>query len=108
MNCGERIVQMVWDDLTPKELLTIAAFENAITVDMAIGGSTNAIIHLVALAGRAGIKLDLDKFDEISQVTPMIANIKPSGEYLMEDFYYSGGLRALLKELGEMLNLDAM
>src|SRR5882724_7416808 len=107
-NCGRRIVDMVWEDLKPRDILTEASFENAITVDMAIGGSTNAIIHLVAMAGRARIKLDLDKFDEISQVTPMIANIKPSGEYLMEDFYYSGGLRALLKELGEMLNLDTM
>jgi len=107
-NCGRRIVEMVWEDLKPRDILTEASFENAITVDMAIGGSTNAIIHLVAMAGRAGINLDLQKFDEISQITPMIANIKPSGEYLMEDFYYSGGLRALLKELGERLNLDAM
>src|SRR5882724_9690227 len=94
-SCGRRIVEMVWEDLKPRDILKEASFENAITVDMAIGGSTNAIIHLVAMAGRAGIKLNLEKFDEISQHTPMIANIKPSGEYLMEDFYYSGGLRAL-------------
>src|SRR6266404_4702107 len=89
--CGRRIVAMVWDDLKPTDILTRSSFENAITADMAIGGSTNAIIHLVALAGRAGIKLDLKKFDEISQRTPMIANLRPSGEYLMEDFYYAGG-----------------
>src|SRR5262249_34265909 len=79
---------------------------NAIAADMALGGSTNAIIHLVAMAGRAGIELDLRRFDEISQRTPMIANIRPSGEYLMEDFYYAGGLRALLKEMGGLLSLD--
>jgi dihydroxy-acid dehydratase len=104
--CGRRIVEMVWEDLKPRDVLIEAAFDNAITVDMAIGGSTNAIIHLIAMAGRAGIKLDLKKFDQISQRTPMIANIRPSGEYLMEDFYYAGGLRALLKEIGDLLDLD--
>ena len=106
--CGRRIVEMVWGDLKPSDILTRASFENAITADMAIGGSTNAIIHLVALAGRVGIKLDLKTFDDISQCTPMIANLRPSGEYLMEDFYYAGGLRALLKEISELLNLDAL
>ena len=105
-HCGRRIVKMVWEDLKPRDILTEASFENAIIADMAIGGSTNAIIHLVALAGRAGIQLDLKKFDEISQRTPMIANLRPSGEYLMEDFYYAGGLRALLKQLGSLLQLD--
>jgi dihydroxy-acid dehydratase len=104
--CGRRVVEMVWEDLKPRDILTEESFENAIVADMAIGGSTNAIIHLVALAGRAGIQLELKKFDEISQRTPMIANLRPSGEYLMEDFYYAGGLRALLKELGEQLHLD--
>ena len=99
---------MVWEDLKPRDILSEASFENAITADMAIGGSTNAIIHLVALAGRAGIKLELTKFDKISQCTPMIANLRPSGEYLMEDFYYAGGLRALLKEIGSLLNLDCL
>jgi dihydroxy-acid dehydratase len=75
---------MVWEDLKPRDILTEASFENAITADMAIGGSTNAIIHLIALAGRAGIPLDLKKFDQVSQRTPMIANLRPSGEYLME------------------------
>jgi dihydroxy-acid dehydratase len=106
--CGRRIVEMVWEDLKPCDILTLASFENAITADMAIGGSTNAIIHLVALAGRVGIKLDLKTFDDISQRTPMIANLRPSGEFLMEDFYYAGGLRALLKEIRELLNLDAL
>ena len=106
--CGRRIVEMVWEDLKPRDILTAASFENAIIADMAIGGSTNAIIHLVAMAGRAGIKLDLQKFDELSGRTPMIANIRPSGQYLMEDFYYAGGLRALLKELRESLSLDCL
>jgi dihydroxy-acid dehydratase len=104
--CGRRIVAMVWEDLKPRDILSEASFENAITADMAIGGSTNAIIHLVALAGRAGIKLELSKFEEISQRTPMIANLRPSGEYLMEDFYYAGGLRALLKEIESLLHLE--
>src|SRR5258707_143067 len=105
--CGRRIVEMVWDDLKPSDILSRASFANAITADMAIGGSTNAIIHLVAMAGRAGIKLELKEFDEISQRTPMIANLRPSGQYLMEDFYYAGGLRALLKQLGDLLDLGA-
>lgn len=107
-HCGRRIVEMVWEDLKPRDILTEASFENAITADMAIGGSTNAIIHLIALAGRSGIGLDLKRFDEISQRTPMIANLRPSGEFLMEDFYYAGGLRALLKELGPKLNQDCL
>jgi len=106
--CGRRIVEMVWEDLKPRDILTRESFENAITADMAIGGSTNAIIHLVALAGRAGIKLDLKTFDEISLRTPMIANLRPSGEYLMEDFYYAGGLRALLKQLGDLLRSGSL
>jgi dihydroxy-acid dehydratase len=107
-SCGRRIVKMVWDDLKPSDILTEASFENAITADMAIGGSTNAIIHITALAGRAGIKLALKKFDDISSRTPMIANLRPSGEYLMEDFYYAGGLKALLKELSPLLHLDCL
>src|SRR5438128_1949941 len=106
--CGRRIVEMVWEDLKPTDILTIQAIENAITADMAIGGSTNAIIHLVAIAGRAGIKLPLPKFDEISQRVPLIANIRPSGQYLMEDFYYAGGLRACLNQIRSLLHLDAI
>ena len=106
--CGRRIVEMVWEDLKPRDILSEAAFENAITADMAIGGSTNAIIHLVAMAGRAGVQLNLKKFDDISRCTPMIANLRPSGEYLMEDFYYAGGLRALLQQLDGLLHLECM
>ncbi|MGY9057408.1 MAG: L-arabinonate dehydratase [Alphaproteobacteria bacterium] len=105
---GRRIVEMVWEDLIPDKLCTQAAFDNAITVDMALSGSTNAMIHLVAMAGRAGINLPLERFDEISKKTPVLCNLKPAGKYLMEDFYYSGGLRAMLGQIGDMLNLDAM
>jgi dihydroxy-acid dehydratase len=96
---GRRIVEMVWEDLTPDKVLTAASFENAIRVHMAIGGSTNAIIHVVAMARRAGIALSLEQFDQISRTVPVIANIRPSGKYLMEDFYYAGGLPALMKML---------
>jgi dihydroxy-acid dehydratase len=105
---GRRIVEMVWEDLRPSKILTNEAFDNAIAVDMAIGGSTNAIIHLVAMAGRAGIKLPLERFDELSQCTPVIANLRPSGEYLMEDFYDAGGLRALLNRMRQSLQLDCI
>ena len=103
---GRRVVEMVWEDLKPSDILSEAAFDNAITVDMALGGSTNAIIHLVAMAGRAGVRLPLDRFDELSRSTPLVANMKPSGKYLMEDFYYAGGLRALLAKIPDLLNLD--
>jgi dihydroxy-acid dehydratase len=105
---GRRIVEMVWEDLTPSKILTPSSFDNAIAVDMAIGGSTNAIIHLVAMAGRAGIRLPLERFDQISQRTPVIANLRPSGEYLMEDFYDAGGLRALLNRMRGFLHLDCL
>jgi dihydroxy-acid dehydratase len=105
---GRRIVEMVWEDMTPADILTPGAFDNAITVDMAIGGSTNAIIHLVAMAGRAGVDLLLSRFDEISRKTPWLTNIRPSGEYLMEDFYYAGGLRALMRQLDDLLDGSAM
>jgi dihydroxy-acid dehydratase len=108
LGCGNRIVDMVWEDLKPQEILTREAFENAITVDMAIAGSTNAIIHLVALAGRCGIPLDLEAFDKISGRVPVLANIRPSGAYLMEDFFYAGGLRALMAQIGDLLHLDCI
>jgi dihydroxy-acid dehydratase len=107
MNCGERAVQMVWEDLKPSDILTLQSFANAIVVDMAIGGSTNAFIHLVALAGRCGLALDLRQFDEISCRVPVLADIRPSGRFLMEDFYYAGGLRALMAEVKDLLDLDA-
>ena len=103
---GRRVVEMVWEDLKPRDILTTASFDNAIAVLMALGGSTNAIVHLVAMAGRAGITLDLDRFDAISSKVPLLANLRPSGKYLMEDFYYAGGLRALQAELKEHLDLS--
>jgi dihydroxy-acid dehydratase len=105
---GRRIVEMVWEDLKPRDILTTAAFENAVTAAMALGGSTNAIIHLIALAGRAGAELDLDRFDALSRRTPFLANIRPSGKFLMEDFYYAGGLRGLLNRLRDRLHVDCM
>ena len=105
---GRRIVDMVWEDLKPSDILTTAAFENGVTAAMALGGSTNSIIHLIAMAGRAGAKLDLDRFDALSRRTPLLANIRPSGKYLMEDFFYAGGLRGLLARLKDLLNLDAI
>ena len=106
---GRRIVEMVWEDLTPSRILTRQAFENGIAVGMAIGCSTNAIIHLIAQARRAGIDIGLDDFERLSRKVPVIANIRPSGsEYLMEDFFYAGGLLALMKELGPLLHQDTM
>jgi dihydroxy-acid dehydratase len=104
--CGRRIVEMAWEDLKLSDLLTSESFDNAIVADMALGGSTNAIVHLIALARRAGIPLQLKRFDELSRTTPTLANIRPSGEYLMPDFYEAGGLPALLVRLGDRLNLD--
>ncbi|HEV2038909.1 MAG TPA: L-arabinonate dehydratase [Casimicrobiaceae bacterium] len=104
---GRRIVDMVWEDLKPRDFLNAASFDNAITTVLAIGGSTNALVHLIALARRAGIPLTLDRFDELSRTTPLIANIRPAGKYLMEDFFYAGGLRALLATIGDKLALDA-
>jgi dihydroxy-acid dehydratase len=103
---GRRIVEMVWEDLKPRDIMTTAALENAVTAAMALGGSTNAIIHLIAMAGRAGAKLDLDRFDALSRRTPFLANIRPSGKYLMEDFFYAGGLRGVLDRLRDVLHLD--
>lgn len=105
---GRRIVEMVFEDLTPSRILTQEAFENAIHTDMAIGGSTNAVVHLLAIAGRAGVNLCLDDFDRISRETPYIANVKPSGQFLMEDFYYAGGLPCVTKELLPLLHGDAL
>jgi dihydroxy-acid dehydratase len=102
--CGRRIVEMVWEDLKPRDFLNAASFDNAVTTVMALGGSTNAIIHLIAMAGRAGVDLPLDRFDEISRKTPLLANLRPSGKYLMEDFYYAGGLRALLARIPDLLD----
>ena len=105
---GRRIVEMVYEDLKPSRIMTREAFENAITVDMAIGGSTNAVVHLIAIAGRLGIRLELDSFDAISRRTPYIANIKPSGEFLMEDFFYAGGIPVVIREILHLLHKDAL
>jgi dihydroxy-acid dehydratase len=103
---GRRIVEMVWEDLRPRDILTTAAFENAVTATMALGGSTNAIIHLIAMAGRAAAELDLDRFDALSRRTPFLANIRPSGRFLMEDFFYAGGIRGVLDRLRDLLHPD--
>ncbi len=106
---GRRIVEMVWEDLKPSDILTPDSVDNAITAIHALSGSTNAVIHLTAIAGRAGIPLDAGRFDALSRTTPVLANVRPAGTtYLMEDFYYAGGLRALLGELRDRLKLDCL
>jgi dihydroxy-acid dehydratase len=105
---GKRIVEMVWEDLKPRDFLKRESIDNAIVTLMAMGGSTNALIHLVAIAGRAGVKLPLERFNHFSAQVPLLANVRPSGDkYLMEDFYYAGGLRALLAELRDLLHLES-
>src|SRR5580698_8742275 len=96
---GRRIVEMAWEGLTPDQILTREAFEDAAATVLALGGSTNALIHLIAMAGRSGVSLTLDDFDAIARRVPVLANIRPGGAYLMEDFYYAGGLPALLAQL---------
>ena len=100
---GRRIVQMVEEDLTLSKVLTRGAFENAIRINAAIGGSTNFVIHLQAIAGRIGVDLNLDDFHKLSENVPLLANLQPSGKYMMEDFFYAGGLPAVMKELGEAM-----
>jgi len=108
MATGQRIVAMVAEDLRPSRILTRAAFENAVRVNAAIGGSSNAAIHLIALAGRVGVPLGLDDFDALARAVPTLVNLMPSGRYLMEDFAYAGGLPAVMRELGELLHRDAV
>jgi L-arabonate dehydrase len=105
---GSRAVQMVRENLTMSKILTRKAFENAIVVNAATGGSTNFIIHLLAIAGRIGIELSLEDFDKLSKNVPLIANLQPSGKYFMEDLYYAGGLPAVLRELDQFLHTDCM
>jgi dihydroxy-acid dehydratase len=105
---GRQAVQMAWRQQTPGTILTQAALENAVRVVLAIGGSTNAIVHLIAIAGRAGLQLDLQRFDQLSKETPLLADIRPAGRFLMEDFYNAGGLLALMKEMGNLLDLDCI
>jgi dihydroxy-acid dehydratase len=107
--CGRRAVEMAWEDFTPDKVITPAAVQNAVVVAMATGCSTNAIIHVIAMARRAGIALGLDDLDAIGREVPVIANVRPSGKgYLMEDFFYAGGLKALMGNLRDKLDLSAM
>jgi dihydroxy-acid dehydratase len=101
--CGRRAVEMVWEDLKPRDILTRGSFDNALAVFMALGGSTNAVVHLIAMAGRAGLSLTLEDIDAASRRVPMICNLRPSGQYLMEDFFYAGGIRALLSQIAPHL-----
>ncbi len=103
---GRRAVEMAWDQIKPSSFMTADSIDNGLMTSLAIGGSTNAIVHLIAIAGRLGIRLTLDRFDELSRVTPMIGDIRPAGRYLMEDFYNAGGLSALLSRMTDLLNLD--
>jgi dihydroxy-acid dehydratase len=105
-DCGERIVAMIAEDLTPQRILTRGAFLNAAAVEMALGGSTNAVVHMIALAGRAGVDLSLADLDTMARRVPVLANLFPSGDKLMEDFYYAGGLPALMNRLHDVLSLD--
>jgi dihydroxy-acid dehydratase len=105
---GRRAVQMVHDDQTISQVLTREAFENAIKTLAAIGGSTNAVIHLIAIAGRLGVPLGLDDFDRLASELPCLVNLQPSGQYLMEDFCYAGGLPVVMREIAQHLNLDAV
>ena len=101
---GKRIVEMVWEDLKPSDLLTAASYDNAVRTVLALSGSTNSVVHLIAMARRSGFDLDLDRFDLLARTTPVLANLRPAGKYLMEDFYYAGGLRAMLVQLGDLLD----
>ncbi len=105
---GRRIVEMVREDLRMSKILTREAFENAIRVNAAIGGSTNAVVHLLAIAGRIGVELDLDDFDRLAHDLPLLVDLQPSGRFLMEDFYYAGGVPAVVRELGERIHRDAL
>src|SRR5580693_5070069 len=105
---GKRIVEMVHQDIKLSQILTRKAFENAIRVNAAIGGSTNAVLHLLAMAGRVGVKLELDDFDRLGHDLPLLVDLQPSGRFLMEDFYYAGGIPAVVRELGELIHSDAL
>ncbi len=106
--CGERIVGMIWEDLTPQRILTRGSFLNAAAVQMALGGSTNAAVHIIAMARRAGVVFTLDDLDAMGRRVPVLANLFPSGEGLMEDFYFAGGLPALMTRLREVLSLSEL
>jgi dihydroxy-acid dehydratase len=101
---GKRIVDMVWEDLCIRDVVDARAIDNAVVTVLALGGSTNAIVHLIAVARRAGVPLDLARFDALARRTPVLANVRPSGKYLMEDFYYAGGLRGLMSRLTDLID----
>lgn len=105
---GERVVQMIWDDLTPQRLLTRGSFLNAAAIQMALGGSTNAAVHIIAMARRAGIAFDLSDLDDLGRLVPVVANLFPSGDRLMEDFFYAGGVPALMNRIAAHLSLDEL
>lgn len=105
---GRRIVQMVREDLRPSKILTPAAFDNAIRALLALGGSTNAVVHLIAMAGRRNIRLPLSRFDELARTTPFLVNLMPSGRHLMDRFHAAGGLPAVLAEIRDLLHLDCL
>jgi L-arabonate dehydrase len=105
---GQRIVAMVEEDLRPSAVMTRQAFENAIRVNAALGGSTNAAVHLLAVAGRVGVPLDLDDFDRLGADVPVLVNLQPSGKFLMEDFFYAGGLPVVMDRLGDLLHRDVV
>ncbi|PNG96486.1 dehydratase IlvD1 [Streptomyces malaysiensis] len=103
---GLRVVELVWRDLRPSEILTREAYEDAVATVLALGGSTNAVIHLIAMAGRSGVRLALDDFDRIARTVPVLADLRPGGRYLMEDFHFAGGLPGFLSRLTDVLHLD--
>jgi dihydroxy-acid dehydratase len=105
-NAGRRIVEMVWEDLKPRDVVTDASLQNAVIADMAISGSTNSLIHLIAMARRFGLSLNLDSFSRASEIVPVVCNLMPAGNYLMEDFHFAGGIRALLTVIGAHLDLS--
>src|SRR5437763_126603 len=105
---GRRAVELAREALRPSQILTEQAFDNAITLLMTIGGSTNAVVHLLALAGRVGVPLSLERFDEISRRTPVLANVRPSGEHLVEDLFHAGGVPVVLRELLPLLDGEAL
>ena len=108
MQCGKRIVEMVWEDLKPSDIMSRKSVENALIIHNALAGSTNAMVHLTAMAKRAGVDIKLTDFDDFAQKVPVICNLRPSGEWLMEDFFIAGGIRALLTRLTHLLHLDAI
>src|SRR5207344_1153718 len=105
---GRRIVEMVHENLRMSQILTREAFENAIMVNGAIGGSTNAVVHLLAIAGRIGVPLSLDDWDRLGRDMPCLVNLMPSGRYLMEDFYYAGGLPVVIREIGKYIHKKSL